>query len=77
MLHSIGQLFSSASDAAAADEFGNQVDRVAVGVDAAGGFDDEGNLDLSNLLRVVHLFPPFVSERQEKSVSLNEIPLRN
>ena len=66
MLHSIGQLFSSADD----DEFGNQVDRVAVGVDDAGGFDDEGNLDLSNLLRVVHLFPSFALERQKKSVSL-------
>ena len=58
VLHSIGQLFSSASDAANDDtdeQFDNEVDRAAV---VAGGDDDEGNLDLSNPLRVVHWFQP-------------------
>ena len=59
MLHSIGQLFSSASDAAdddADERYDNEVDRAAVVVGhfGLGGDDDEGNLDLSNSLRVVH-----------------------
>ena len=58
VLHSIGQLFSSASDAAdddADERFANEVDRAAiVGHISLGGDDDKGNLDLSNSLRVVH-----------------------
>ena len=58
VLHSIGQLFSSASDAAdddADERFANEVDRAAVvGHISLGGGDDEGNLDLSKPLRVVH-----------------------
>ena len=59
-MHSIGQLFSSASDAAAAADdggeiFDNEVDRAAfVGHAGLGGDDDKGNLDLSNPLRFVH-----------------------
>ena len=51
VLHSIGQLFSSADDE---DADSNEVDRAAVvGHTSLGGDDDEGNLDLSNPLRVV------------------------